>query len=85
MLEVRILDVPKLSRNANGYLTSQKALEHKSNETVNCFITFMFQGLLFTTEDMKKDEVQVPRRNEMLSLYCTALGTVSNNEEHNPE
>ena len=45
----------------------------------------MFKSLLFTTEDMKKDEVQVPRRNEMLSLYCTALGSVSNNEEHNPE
>ena len=45
----------------------------------------MFTGLLFTTEDTKKDKVQVPRQNEMLSLYCTALGFVSKNEEYNPE
>ena len=43
----------------------------------------MFTGLLFTNEDPKK--VQVPRQNEMLSLYCTALGFVSKNEEYNPE
>ena len=45
----------------------------------------MFTGLLFTNEDPKKDKVQVPRQNEMLSLYCTALGFVSKNEEYNPE
>ena len=33
----------------------------------------MFTGLLFTTGDMKKKKVRVPQRNEMLSLYCTAL------------
>ena len=43
----------------------------------------MLTGLLFTNEDPKK--VQVPRQNEMLSLYCTALGFVSKNEEYNPE
>ena len=41
----------------------------------------MFAGLLFITEDMIK--VQVPQRNEMLSLYCTAIGFISKNEENN--
>ena len=31
----------------------------------------------------KKDKLQVPQRNEMLSLYCTALGFVNKNEEYN--
>ena len=48
-------------------------------------ITYMFRGLLFTTEDMKEDKVQVPQQNEMLSLYCTALGFISKNEEYNPK
>ena len=39
---------------------------------VNCLITYIFTGLLFTTEDMKK----VPQQNEMLSLYRTARGLV---------
>ena len=42
-------------------------------------------GLLFITEDMQKDKVQVPQLNEMLSLYCTPLGFVSKNEKYNPE
>ena len=33
----------------------------------------MFTGL----EHEQIDKVQVPRRNEMLSLYCTALGFIS--------
>ena len=33
----------------------------------------------------KKDKVQVPQRNEMLSLYCAAFGFISKNKEHNPE
>ena len=33
----------------------------------------------------KKDEVHVPQRNEVLSLYCTALGFISKNEKYNPE
>ena len=44
-------------------------------------ITYMFMGL----EHEKKDKVQVPQRNELLSLYCTALGFVSKNEEYNSE
>ena len=52
---------------------------------MNCFITYIFTGLLFTTEEMKKDEVQVPLQNEMLTLYCTALGFVSKNEKYKLE
>ena len=37
----------------------------------------MFTGLLFTTEDMKKNKLQGTQRNEMLSLYCTALGFIT--------
>ena len=33
----------------------------------------------------KKDKVQVPQRNEMLSLYCTAFGFIGKNEEYNPK
>ena len=42
----------------------------------------MFTDLVFTTEDIKKDKVQVPQRNEMLSLYCAKLGFISKNEEY---
>ena len=45
----------------------------------------MLTGLLFTTEDTKKNKVQVPQGNEMLSLYCTALGFISKSEEYNPK
>ena len=37
---------------------------------MNCLITDMFTGL----EHEKKDKVQVPQRNEMLSLQSAALG-----------
>ena len=33
----------------------------------------------------KRDKVQVPQGNKMLSLYYTALGFISKNEEYNPE
>ena len=39
------------------------------------------QGL----EHEKKDKVQLPPRNEMLSLYSTSLGFISKNEEYNPK
>ena len=32
----------------------------------------------------KKEKIQVPQQNEMLS-YHTALGFISKNEEYNPE
>ena len=38
----------------------------------------MFTGL----EHEKKDKVQVPQRNEMLSSHCTALGFTGKNEEY---
>ena len=41
----------------------------------------MFTGL----EHEKKDKVQVPQRNEMLRLYCTALGFISKSEEYTSE
>ena len=52
------------------------------------WLPVMFTGLLFTTKDMKKkkkDKGQVLQRNKMLSLYCTALGFISKNEEYNHE
>ena len=33
----------------------------------------------------KKDEVKVPQRNEMPSLYCTGLGFIGKNEKYNPK
>ena len=43
---------------------------------MSCLITNIFTGL----EHEKKDKVQVPQRNEMLSLYCTALGLIIPNK-----
>ena len=49
----------------------------------------MFTGCLFTPKakkkKKKKDKGQVLQRNKMLSLYCTALGFISKNEEYNHE
>ena len=48
----------------------------------------MWTVWLLTCEppNMKKiDQLQVPQRNEMLSLYCTVLRFISKNEEYNPE
>ena len=33
----------------------------------------------------KKDEVKVPQRNKMVSLYCTGLAFIGKNEEYNPK
>ena len=41
--------------------------------------------MLTGLEHEKKDKVQVPQRNEMLSLYCTAIRLISKNEEYNPK
>ena len=60
IFKVKILDIPKLSGNAKGYLISQNFLRN--------------------VERWKKEKVQVPQRNEMLSLYCTVLGFISKNE-----
>ena len=48
---------------------------------MNCLITYTFMGL----EHEKKDKILVPQGNEMLSLYCTAFGFISENEEYNSE
>ena len=48
---------------------------------MNSSITYMWSAL----EHEKIDQLQVPQRNEMLSLYCTVLGFISENEEYNPE
>ena len=34
---------------------------------------------------MKKDKVQVPQQNKMLTLYFTALGFITKVEEYNPK
>ena len=44
---------------------------------MSCLITYL--------EHEKKNKVQVPRRNDMLSLYCTAFSFISKNEEYSPE
>ena len=49
---------------------------------MNCLVIYMFMGLLFNTEDIKKDIVQMPQRNEMVSLYSTALVFFRKNEEY---
>ena len=47
----------------------------------SAWLLIKFMNLLFTTEDMKKDKIQVP----WWSLYCNAFGFVGENEEYNPE
>ena len=44
---------------------------------MNSLITYMWTA--------QHEKLQVPQRNEMLSLYCTVLGFISKNEEYNPE
>ena len=46
-------------------------------------VWILFHKPYFTTGDMKKEKVQVPQQNEMLSLYCIALCFISKNEEYN--
>ena len=48
---------------------------------MNCLIAEMFTDL----EYEKKDKVQVPQQNEILSSYRTAPGFFSKNKEYNPE
>ena len=46
-----------------------------------CSITYTFSGL----EHEKIYKLQGAQHNEMLSLYYTALGFISKNEEYNAE
>ena len=43
------------------------------------------QAFFSPLKSRKINKVQVPQQNEMLSLYCTALGLISKNEECNSE
>ena len=58
-----------------------KKNQKNKNSHVNCLITYMFQGL----EHEKIYKLQGPQHNEMLSIYYTALGFISKNEEYNAE
>ena len=59
--------------------------QKNKNSHDNCLITCMFTGLLFNTEDMKKDKVQVPQQKGIMGLYCIALGFIGKDEEYNPK
>ena len=50
--------------------------QKNKNSYVNCLIPYIFKDL----KHDKKDKVQVPQQNEMPSLYCTALGFISEKE-----
>ena len=41
--------------------------------------------MFMSLEHEKKDKVQKPQQNEILSLYCAVLGFISKNEEYDPE
>ena len=59
-------------QNLSGTQRDQK----NKNSYVNCLIPYIFKDL----KHDKKDKVQVPQQNEMPSLYCTALGFISEKE-----
>ena len=46
----------------------------QKNSHVNCLITYKFTDLLFATENVKKEKVQVPI--EMKCYVCTVLHLV---------
>ena len=48
MLKLRIIDIPKLLRNAKGYLISH---EKNENQHVICLITYIFMGLKHERKD----------------------------------
>ena len=54
--------------------------DQKKNSHVNCLIT-----CLQTLNINKKRQSRSASTNEMLSLYCTALGFISENKAYNPE
>ena len=77
ILKVRILDIPKPSRNGTGYLILQNFRGTRRDQKnkisyMNCLITYMFTGLLLL-------------RAFGPAFYCTALGYISRNEKYNPE
>ena len=67
IIKVRILDIPKLSRNEKGYLISQNFWwmqrdEKNKNSLLNCLITYMFTNLLFITEGMTRQSTSASRK-----------------------
>ena len=43
------------------------------------------QAYLSPLKTWKKDKVQVPQRNKILSLYCIVFGFISKNKEYKVE
>ena len=43
------------------------------------------QAYLSPLKTWRKDKVQVPQRNKILSLYCTVFGFISKNKEYKVE
>ena len=60
--------------------SSQENVWKKSATKGNAWLTIHW--FLSPRKTWKKDKVRVPQRNEMLSLYCTALGFIGENEEN---
>ena len=60
--------------------TFEECKEIRKIKIVNCLITYS-RAFFSTLKTWQKDKVQVPQRNEMLSLYCIALGFISKNKE----
>ena len=90
ILKVRILDIPKLSRNTKGYLMSQNfwGMWRDKWKKIHMWTVWLLAcswAFFSPLNTWKKDKVQVPQQNEMLSSYCTALGFVSKNEEYKLE
>ena len=83
--KVRIPDIPKLSRNAKGYLISQNFWERSDIMKIKIHMWTVWLLTCSWYWTWKKDKGHVPQRNEMLSLYYTALGFISKNEKYNPE
>ena len=75
ILKVRIPDIPKLLRNAKGYILDKllRNMMRLEKKITHELFDYLHVHRPWT---WKKDKVQVPQRSEMLSLYCTALGFI---------
>ena len=51
----------------------------------NVWLLICSRAFFSPLKTWKKDKVQIPQQNEMLSLYRTAIGFTSENEEYNPK
>ena len=59
--------------------------EHGEMRKIKIHIRTVWLHTCSRALNMKKDKVQVPPQNKMQSLYCTAIGFISKNEEYNPK